>query len=458
MPEDFNRESPMLSAAIEPEIHEMIEAKNFATLKFVLAEMEIHDLADLLSGLADEEAAVCFRLLSRKTAAEIFGSLPPERREAMLSTLSSHRLGELINSMPPDERTELLEELPGEVAQRLLNLLRGLEREITQKLMAYPEDTIGRLMTPEYVAVRPGWTIERVFQHIRRVAHDKETLNVIYVVDDHWKLLDEVPLESLVLSALDDRVEDLLDGHVAMLSANEDQETALEIFRKYEAVAMPVVNDEGVLVGIVTVDDVLDVAEEEAAEDYSKLTAMDPLEYSYFGTGFGGMLKKRLPWLVLLLGAQSLTAVALRGFGRVADFAILVAFVPLINSPAGNTGTQMAGLVLRGLAVQEMDVADWLRVLLREVFRGMAMGAILGVLGGAIVLILGTGGAHAVSVSLAIVASVTLANLVGSMLPFFFKRLGVDPAVTSGPFIASVMDVTAIMIYFTIAAAILSSS
>jgi magnesium transporter len=168
------------------------------------------------------------------------------------------------------------------------------------------------------------------------------------------------------------------------------------------------------------------------------------------------MLKKRLPWLILLLGAQSLTAVALRGFGRVADFAVLVAFVPLINSPAGNTGTQMAGLVLRGLAVQEMDVADWLRVLLREVLRGFAMGTILGILGGGIVLMLGTGQAHAVSVALAILASVTLANLVGSMLPFFFKRLGVDPAVTSGPFIASVMDVTAIMIYFTIAAAILS--
>jgi magnesium transporter len=448
----------MLSAAIEPEIHELIEAKDFATLKAVLGEMEIHDLADLLSDLADEEAAVCFRLLSRRTAAEIFGSLPAERREVLLSTLSSHRLAELINSMPPDERTELLEELPGEVAQKLLNLLRGLEREITQKLMAYPEETIGRLMTPEYVAVRPDWTIERVLQHIRRVAHDKETLNVIYVVDDHWKLLDEVPLESMVLSALDDHVEDLLDGHVAMLSANEDQETALEIFRKYEAVAMPVVNDEGVLVGIVTVDDVLDVADEEAAEDYSKLTAMDPLEYSYFGTGFWGMLKKRLPWLVLLLVAQSLTAVALRGFGKVVDFAVLVAFVPLINSPAGNTGTQMAGLVLRGLAVQEMALTDWLKVLLREAIRGVAMGVILGLLGGLIVLVLGTGLLHGVSVGLAILAAVVLANLIGSMLPFFFKWLGVDPAVTSGPFIASVMDVTAIMIYFSIAAAILSLS
>lgn len=446
----------MLSATLEPEIRELIEARDFATLKSALAEMEIHELADLLAQIDDEDAAVCFRLLRRYTAAEIFGSLPAERREALVSTLGSQRLRELVNTMPPDERTELLEELPGEVAQRLLNLLRGLEREITQRLMAYPEETIGRLMTPEYVAVRPDWTIERVLQHIRKVAHDKETVNVIYVVNDHWKLLDEVPLERLVLSGLDEKVADLMDGHVAMLMAHDDQETALEIFRKYEAVVMPVVNDEGVLVGIVTVDDVLDVAEEEAAEDYSKLTAMDPLEYSYFGTGFWGMLKKRLPWLILLLGAQSLTAVALRGFGSIVDFAVLVAFVPLINSPAGNTGTQMAGLVLRGLAVAEMDVGDWLRVLGLEALRGLTLGAILGLLGAGIVLGLGTPGSHAVAVGMAIIAAVTLANLVGSMLPFFFKRVGVDPAVTSGPFIASVMDVTAIVIYFSIASAVLS--
>ncbi len=441
----------MLGAAIQPEIQELIAQRDFATLKGVLVEMEIHDLTELLGELEDEELALCFRLLSRARAAEIFGDLPVERRETVLHQLGSEKLGVLVNEMPPDERTELLEELPGQVAQRLLNLLRGHEREVTRKLMAYPEESIGRLMTPEYVAVRPGWTADRVLAHIRKVAHDKETLNVIYVVDDHWRLLDEVQLEVLVLADPADPVEDMLDGYVAALQAGDDQETALEIFRKYDAVAMPVVNDEGVLVGIVTVDDVLDVAEQEAAEDYSKLTAMDPLENSYFSTSFLGMLKLRLPWLVLLLGAQSFTAVALSGFHHVATFAALVVFVPLINSPAGNAGTQIAGVVLRGLAVQELSLGDWIVVLGKEAARGLLLGVLLGLLGTGIVLGFRQPLSVALAVGPAILLSVTLANVLGSMLPFFFKRLGADPAVTSGPFIASLMDVSAILIYFTIA-------
>jgi len=209
-------------------------------------------------------------------------------------------------------------------------------------------------------------------------------------------------------------------------------------------------------VGIVTVDDILDVAEEEHTEDFTKLAGMDPLEYSYFGTSFFGMLRKRLPWLILLLAAQSLTAVALSGFDWVKDFVVLVVFVPLINSPAGNTGTQMAGLVLRGLAVQEMELRDWLRVLGLELTRGMVMGLVLCVLGYGIVLLFHRGHDVAFAVALAILLAVTLANLIGSMLPFFFKRIGMDPAVTSGPFIASVMDVTAIMIYFSIATTVLA--
>ena len=442
----------MLGAAIQPEIDELIQARDFTTLKAILGQMEIHDLADLLSDLEDEDLAVCFRLLSKQTAAEIFGSLPAEQREAVLSTLSSEKLAAVINAMPPDERTELLEELPGEIAQRLLNLLRGREREIAQRLLAYPEDSIGRLMTPEYVAIRPEWTIEHVLQHIRTVAHERETINVLYVVDEHWKLLDEVPLERVVLSGPDVLISELMDQHVAFLHAKDDQEAALEVFRKYEAVVMPVVNDDGVLVGIVTVDDVLDVAEEEAAEDISKLTGMAPLEYSYFGTTFLQMLGRRLPWLLFLLVAQSLTAVALAGFNGVAGFAALVVFVPLINSPAGNTGTQIAGVVLRGLAVQEMDLDDWLGVLGLELLRGVTMGGIMGVAGVGIVIlfqVISGGPLHvAVPVGVAIWLAVILANLIGSMLPFFFKRIGMDPAVTSGPFIASLMDVSAILIYF----------
>ena len=436
----------------------LIERKDFAALKATVVDMGIHDLADLLRELKGESVAVVFRLLPQDIAAEIFGDLELDQQEELLSTLSNEKVATILNEMPPDDRTELLEELPGEMAQRLLSKLRGNELKIARSLLAYPEDSIGRLMTPEYVAVRSDWTVEKVFRHVRRVAESRETFNIIYVVDEHWKLLDEIPLETLILADPEQEVAELMDEQVAMLTASEDQEEAIEVFKKYDAIVLPVVNNQGVLVGIVTHDDVLDLAEEENTEDFQRMAGMEPLEYSYFGTGFWGMLRKRMPWLVLLLGAQMLTTVALIGFERLADFAILVVFMPLINSPAGNTGSQMAGLMIRGLAVQELDLGDWARVLTHELLRGLALGMFLAAVGFGAVLLFGRPVTIAVSVAMAIVVAVTFANLIGSMLPFFFKRVGLDPAVTSGPFIASVMDVSGIMIYFTIAATVLAAT
>jgi len=260
-------------------------------------------------------------------------------------------------------------------------------------------------------------------------------------------------------------VRDLMDGHVAFLSAAEDQEEAIDEFKKYEAVALPVVNSQGILVGIVTHDDVLDIQEEEDTEDFQRVTGMGPLEYSYFGTSFAGMIRKRLPWLAMLLLVQTLATLTLANFNSMHMFAVLVIFMPLINSPAGNTGSQMAGLMIRGLAVAEIELSDWVRVLKHELLRGLAMGLVLASIGfGAAYLIAPLAGMDdsyidvphiAMAVSLAITMAVTMANIIGSMLPFAFKRVGLDPAVTSGPFIASIMDISAILGYFSIATAIL---
>ena len=452
-----------MDIATNPEIQELIEVKDFRKLKEALCEMEVHDLAELIGSLEDEDLAVAFRMLPLELATEVFGDLPHEHQEDLLTTLSTEKFADILNEMPPDERTEFLEELPGELAQRLLSSLRGDELAIARSLLAYPEDSIGRLMTPEYVAIRPDWSGEHVLRHIRKVADRKETVNVVYVVDDHWKLLDEIRLDELVLADPAAEIRDLMDEQVAPLRATDDREAAIEIFKKYDAFALPVVNSQGVLVGIVTVDDVLDVAEEEDTEDFQKMSGMDPLDQSYFGTSTLGMLRKRLPWLIMLLGAQMLTTVALTGFHSLPIFAVLVVFMPLINSPAGNAGSQMAGLMIRGLAVQEMAPRDWRRVLARELTRGLSLGVILAVMGYAATLLfckfLPTGEYRpdqiALSVAMSLVVVVSLANIVGSMLPFFFKRVGLDPAVTSGPFIASVMDVSGIMIYFTIATFVL---
>ena len=446
----------MVDALDQAAVEQMIETKAFSALKLGLVGMEIHELAEFLGDLDPEPSAVCLRLLPTDIASEIFGELPFEMQESVLDTLSSETISAILQDMPPDERTELLEELPGRMAQRLVQMLKGQERDIARRLLAYPPESIGRLMTPEYLSFRDHWTIEMVLRHIRKKAESKETINVLYVVDDKGLLKDELSLEQIVLADPEDLVSDLMDEHVAALVVTDDEEEAIEVFRKYDALAMPVVDSAGVLVGIVTVDDILDVAEEEHTEDYTRLAGMDPLEHSYFGTNLFGMLKKRLPWLIMLLFAQSLTAVALNAYDSIVEFATLVVFVPMINSPAGNAGTQMASLVLRGLAVQEMDLGDWLKVLSRELLRGVALGAVMSMVGYGIILTFGRGHEIALAVALAILIAVAFANLVGSMLPFFFKRLGVDPAVTSGPFIASVMDVSAILIYFTLATTILA--
>lgn len=447
----------MKDSAIQPEVHEMIEAKDFAALKATVGGMEIHDLAELLGELEGEDLAVVFRLLPQEQAATVFGDLEIAEQEQLLSLLSSEKVATILNEMPPDERTELLEELPGELAQRLLNSLRGEELKIARSLLAYPEGSVGRLMTPEYVAVRPDWTIEQVFAHIRKVAAAKETVNVIYVVDDRWKLLDEIHLQDVVLADPQSTVADLMDEQFTSLVAAEESSDAVDLFRKYDAIVLPVVDRRGTLAGIVTVDDVLELAEEEDTEDFQKISGVSALESGYFDTSFWMLVRKRLPWLVLLLAAEVLTVVALSGFEHLAIFAILAVFVPLINSPAGNAGSQMAGLIIRGLAVNEMELTDWKKVLAREAPLGLAMGAALGAIGYPVALIFGRPQAVAAAVALAITSAVTCANIFGVMFPFFFKRIGFDPAVSSGPFIASVMDVTAIIIYFSIAVGIISA-
>ncbi len=444
------------------QIHELIESRGFGELKSVLCGMDVHDLAELLGELDDEkELALAFRMLPTETAAEIMGELELEQQEELLGKLSRQEVADILNEMPPDDRTGLLEELPGQVAQKLMTQLRGDQLKVARSLLAYPEDSIGRLMTPEYVAVRDDWSIDHVLRHIRRVAESRETISVIYVVDTNWKLLDEIYLDQIVLADPDKTVADLMDNQAASLNAADDQEEALEAFKKYDAVALPVVDQAGTLVGIVTFDDVMDLQEEEDTEDMQKMAGMAALEDSYLSASFWQMIKKRLPWLVMLLVAETLAVVVLKGFDRL--LVVLAMFMPLINATAGNTGSQVSALMIRSFAVNEISLSDWLGVLMRELGRGLTMGAMLALPAAAIVLIFPPENPPAgvditlvpLAVGIAMVAAVTLANLIGAMLPFAFKRIGLDPAVTSGPFIACLMDVSSILIFFSLAAGVL---
>jgi len=366
----------------------------------------------------------------------------------------------ILNEMPPDDRTALLEELPSAATQKLLNLLSPAERKIAADLLGYPKESIGRRMTPEYIAIQQNWTVAEVLAHLRRVGRERESLNQLYVVDEKGRLVDSVRLRNLVVAELNTSVGQLLDHQVFALRATDVQETAVAAFKKYDRTILPVLDSKDVLVGVVTVDDVLDVAEQEATEDIQKMGGMEALDAPYLKIAMRSMIKKRAGWLSILFVSEMFTATAMGYFeNELAKAAVLALFLPLILSSGGNSGSQATSLIIRAMAVRDVTLRDWWKVLRRELMAGVALGAVLA----AIVLVriflwpnketLYT--AHyplvAVTVALSLVGVVLWGSVVGSMLPFVLRRLGFDPAASSAPFVATLVDVTGIVIYFTLA-------
>ncbi len=442
----------MLGPDSSVEMQQLLSERKFAEIKSALREFENADIAELLEHLAGEDRAMTFRLLGREQATDVFSLLALESQEDLIERLGDASVAQIINDMSPDDRTELLEEVPGEVASELMAALGGAERDITRALLNYPVDSVGRLMTPEYVAVRPHWTVGEVIEHIRKVAPQKETVDHLYVIDRRGRLLDHIELQDVVLAAADSVVEELMSGPAEepALTASEDQETALELFKKYDLPVLPVADGSGVLVGIVTADDVLDLQEEEDTEDFQKMAAVGPLADPYFQTGYLAMMGKRLPWLVFLLVAELFTALAIVAYEESMRqyLTLLVVFMPLVNASAGNVGSQMAGLVIRALAVGEMDFGDWLRVSRRELWMGLTLGVILAALAWLSALLFGRSWHVGLILAISMLTALTVANLAGALIPLTLKRIRLDPAVTSAPLIASVMDIISAVVYF----------
>jgi len=362
--------------------------------------------------------------------------------------------------MAPDERTRLLEEMPATATKQLLALLSPEERAVAVRLLGYPEDSIGRLMTPDYLAVRADWTVQQCLDHIRAHGRDSETLNVIYVVDERGRLVDDLRIRQLLLAPPDARVAAISDGKFASLRASDDQESAIRVFQEYDRVALPVTDSDGVLLGIVTVDDVLDVAAEEATEDIQKIGGTEALEEPYMATRLGALVRKRAKWLVVLFLGEMFTATAMGWFEKeIARAVVLALFVPLIISSGGNSGSQAATLVIRAMALGEVTLRDWWKVMRREIQCGLLLGGILGGIGLVRVAawqgLFDLYGAHwalvGLTVAAALVGVVLWGTLVGSMLPFILRAAGLDPAVSSAPFVATLVDVTGLVIYFTVA-------
>jgi magnesium transporter len=455
----------MLGYLLKPEIEAMIREGDFASLRSALEDIPPADLADALSDLSPEDSAVVFRILPRQVAAEAFEYLPIDRQEKILKALGDKETGELLDAMSPDDRTRLLEELPASVTRRLLTLLSPEELKVAQRLLGYPEDSVGRRMTPDYLAVPHTWTVGEALRYIRENGRKSETLSTIYVVDEQGRLVGDASIADILLAPDNESVAEVMNANVRALSATDDQEKAIDLFSRERREALPVVDSEGCLIGIVTIDDILDVAQEEATEDIQKLGAVEALDEPYLQISFWRMLKKRAGWLVVLFLSEMLTATAMSHFeDEIARAVVLAVFVPLIISSGGNSGSQAATLVIRALALGELTVRDWWRVVRREVASGLALGSILGTIGFLRITLWSLVkpdlyGEHwalvALTVGIALVGVVLWGCLAGSMLPLVLKRLGFDPAASSAPFVATLVDVTGIVIYFTVATFIL---
>jgi magnesium transporter len=454
----------MLGKLILPDYESLIENKEWQALRDAFSELDPPDLAEILEDLPADRMGILFRLMPRDQAAAAFEYLPIDQQSELVQTLAGEQLANILNEMAPDDRTRLFEELPAEVTKRILSTLSPGEVKIARQLLGYPENSAGRFMTPEYMAIRPTMTASEALDYIRKNGKDRETLNVVYVTDDKGRLLEDLKLASLVLADPAAKVADLSERELVSIPATMNREDVVKLFEKYDRVALPVTDTRGVLLGIITADDVLDIATQEATEDIQKLGGMEALDAPYLDIGFMQMIKKRGVWLSILFVGEMFTATAMSHYEHeIARAVVLALFVPLIISSGGNSGSQATSLIIRSLALGELSLRDWWKVAMKEIASGIALGAILGCIGLTRILLWPTRneiyGPHfliiAITVALSLVGVVTFGTLAGSMLPFFLRRLGLDPATASAPAVATLVDVTGLVIYFSVASIVL---
>lgn len=446
--------------SLQQQFEEVIAQQNQLAIADFLNEQNISDVAELINNNAEYEAPIIANM-SIHRASKVFKILDLSVQKLIIKELPPNKTAELLNDLPADDRTDFLEELPNTTIRELIKLLNPEELKITLAMLGYPEDSVGRLMTPDYVYVYAHNTVAEVYDTIRKFGKNSETTDVIYVIDNNGELLDDIRIRDFILATPDKLVSDLMDDRVVALNVNDDQEHANNVFKMNNRVALPVTDDNNKLLGIVTIDDMLWVANEEFSEDMQKMGGTEALSEPYLDTPLFSLFKKRIGWLVVLFLGELLTASVMQHFEHEIQKAVVLAlFVPLIISSGGNSGSQASTLIIQAMAVGEITIAHWWRVLRREISSGLMLGAVLGVIGFIRVIVWHSivpeiYGDHFVRIALAVgfslVGVVLWGTLSGSMLPLLLKKLGADPAVSSAPFVATLVDVTGLLIYFSAA-------
>lgn len=424
------------------------------------------DIADQLASLDRKERDLSFMLLKGQMKADVFAYFDLSIQQEIAKSLADKDLADVLNKMNPDDRTQLFENFPDQIIKHSINLLNDEEKETALNLIGYQKDSIARLMTPLYIQVEPNWTVGDVFKHIKKVGKKAETLTYVYVVDEHNKLIDDLKIGDLLMAEHSTLIESLMDHRFVSISTTTPLEEGFQIFEKYDRSAMPIITENGILVGIVTFDDIIDKIQDRDTEDIQKFGGTEGLDLSYTQTPLLELVKKRAGWLIILFLSEMLTASAMAYFdGEIEKAVVLALFVPLIISSGGNSGSQAASLIIRSMALREIQLKDWWYVMKKEIFSGLLLGGILGVIGFLRILAWQKLGFYdygiywghiALAVSVSLLFIVLWGTLSGSLIPFVLRRIGLDPATASAPFVATLVDVTGLIIYFSIAALFLT--
>jgi magnesium transporter len=451
------------NATHQEQFLEIIQSEDVLQIREFLNNQNISDVAELIDEFPDYEVQIIGNMSTHR-AASTFKILDFSIQKRIIQELPAFKSAELLNDLSADDRTAFLEELPSEVVKELIRTLDPEERKITLSLLGYPESSVGRLMTPDYIAVEKDWTVKEVIEHIREVGKDSETIDVIYVVDDKGTFIDDIRIREIILANPEKKIEDVIDNRYIALYVDDDQEKASEAFKMNNRVALPVLDNNNILLGIVTIDDVLWVAQEEFTEDIQKIGGTEALDEPYLEIPLLKLFKKRIVWLVVLFLSEMLTATAMGYFEEeIAKATVLALFIPLIISSGGNSGSQASTLIIQAMALGEITIAEWWRVMRREIISGLLLGTVLGVIGFTRVMlwnqIFHTYGNNSLliasTIGLSLIGVVLWGTIAGSMLPMVLKKFGADPATSSAPFVATLVDVTGLVIYFSVAFLIL---
>ena len=446
--------------SLQEQFEEVIASNDKLKIQDFLNDQNISDVAQLISDNEDYETQI-ISILSPHRAVSTFKILDVPEQKRIIQSLPPLKTAELLNELPADDRTAFLEELPTSVVRELIKMLEPEERKVTLSLLGYPEGSVGRLMTPDYIAVHEDWSVKEVLEEIRQVGKHMETIDVVYVINEKEEFIDDIRIREIILSKPDKLVSDIIDRRFIVLHVNDSQEEANNIFKMNNRVALPVVDDNNILLGIVTIDDMLWVANEDFSENMQRMGGTEALDEPYLEIPLFKLFKKRVGWLVILFIGEMLTATAMSFFeDEIAKAIVLALFVPLIISSGGNSGSQASTLIIQAMALGEVYLEDWWRVLRREILSGLMLGSVLGIIGFFRIQIWShffpqVYGEHsffvALTVGFSLIGVVLWGTLSGSMLPILLKKLGADPATSSAPFVATLVDVTGLIIYFSFA-------